>query len=184
MSQFAEYSHQGSLGIPLSSLGLLIRDARVADVAQVAQIASEREEQPLEHHVRATAGLLAQRSEGKSVDMKVAEFGGQVIGFGKSGHISPPVSAPPNCIPEGWYLTGVVVDPKFRRKRVGYELTHARIEWLFRRTSSVYYFANSRNLPTIALHNHFGFTEVARDIYVPKVTFTDGIGVLFKLTRP
>lgn len=186
MSRFAEYSPDPvRRGIPLASMGLIIREARAADVAPVARIAGEREEQPVEHFVRATADLLARKARGDAVDMKVAEFGGEVIGFGKSGYITPPPRSPSNCIPEGWYLTGLVVDPKFRRKRVGHELTRARIEWLFQRTESVYYFANSRNHPTITLHDHFGFKEVSRDIWVPKVTFsgTGSVGVLYGLNR-
>jgi hypothetical protein len=47
----------------------------------------------------------------------------------------------------------------------------------------VYYFANSRNEASIAMHAGFGFTEPRRPFEFPGVMFEGGVGVLFCLTR-
>ena len=44
----------------------------------------------------------------------------------------------------------------------------------------MYYFANSSNLASIDLHAGFGFQEVARDIDVPGLACTGGVGILFR----
>ncbi len=76
--------------------------------------------------------------------------------------------------------------PAFRRRGVGYDLTRARIEWLRQRTDLVRYIATAVNPATIALHEGFGFVEVARNVAAPGVTFTGGVGLLFELelSRP
>lgn len=85
-------------------------------------------------------------------------------------------------IPHGWYLAGVVVAPRYRRRGIAGALTRHRLEWLRERGArEVYYFANARNRASIALHERFGFREVRRDIVVPRVTFEGGAGVLYAL---
>jgi len=93
----------------------------------------------------------------------------------------PPEGAPANAVPDGWYLTGVIVTPQFRRRRIGHQLTQARLQWLLRRTSNVYYVASAQNRVMIELHRQFGFVEMTRDFSFPDVTFTGGVGILFEV---
>ncbi len=115
--------------------------------------------------------------------LAVAEFERRIVGFGKTGTLRPPPGAPANCIPEGCYLTGLVVAPELRRRGVGHELTHHRLERIFEHEPVAYYFATAINRPTIALHERLGFREIARDIWVNGASFTGGMGVLFALRR-
>lgn len=105
----------------------------------------------------------------------------ELAAFGRCGRLLPPADARANCIPPGWYLTGVVVSPPHRRQGVGSALMHARVVWLFERTNRVYYFVNNRKLASIALHAALGFREIARDIRAPVRQFTGGVGLLHAL---
>jgi ribosomal protein S18 acetylase RimI-like enzyme len=112
----------------------------------------------------------------------VAVADGTVTGYGRVSEHRPerprPAEAPP-----GFYLGGVVVDPRFRRRGIGLALTRARIELVFTMADEVWYFTNARNTPSIAMHAHLGFTEVTRDFWFPGVTFEGGQGILFR-ARP
>lgn len=55
----------------------------------------------------------------------VARLKGQVIGYGKASFLAPSQQDGGGA-PEGWYLTGLVVDPTARRRGVGRQLTQAR----------------------------------------------------------
>lgn len=87
--------------------------------------------------------------------------------------------------PIGYYLSGVVVDPGHRGQGIGGQLIRARMDFAWSAgASALYYFANSRNAPSIALHAKFGFREIKRPFQFPGVTYQDGVGVLFRLERP
>jgi len=89
-------------------------------------------------------------------------------------------------VPGGYYLTGLVVEPKYRKKGIGRALVTARLDWAWPRTDYVWYFQNSRNDVSKMTHGKLGFEEVARDITIPGVTFDwrDGTGVLYRAGRP
>ncbi|WP_233120802.1 N-acetyltransferase [Tessaracoccus sp. ZS01] len=81
--------------------------------------------------------------------------------------------------PDGWYLTGVVVDPTVRRGGVGLRLTEARLEALrVRGTETVWYFATARNTVSLDLHRRLGFRDVTREFSISGVSFDGGEGVL------
>jgi RimJ/RimL family protein N-acetyltransferase len=87
--------------------------------------------------------------------------------------------------PIGYYLSGVVVDPGHRGQGVGGQLIGARMDFAWSAGApALYYFANSRNTASIAMHAKFGFREVKRPFRFPGVAFEDGVGVLFRLERP
>jgi ribosomal protein S18 acetylase RimI-like enzyme len=107
----------------------------------------------------------------------VADAG--VVGYGRLRRHHAPRFDPP-----GYYLGGVVVDPAWRRHGIGTKLTECRVEAAWAAGAEMlYYFANSRNEASIAMHRDFGFTELQRPYEFPGVTFADGVGVLFGLTR-
>ena len=109
----------------------------------------------------------------------VAQAGHDVVGYGRlrlhrAARFDPP----------GYYLGGVVVDPAWRRQGAGTALTRGRLQAAWAAGAQVvYYFANSRNEASIAMHRGFGFTELRRPFEFPGVTFDGGVGVLFGLTR-
>ena len=112
----------------------------------------------------------------------VAEIEGAIAGFGRVQLPPPPKDPPPNGVPLGWYLIGVMVDSRWRRRGLGDSLTLARLGWVQQRANEVWYFANAKNRASIDLHEKYGFVKVTRDSTVAGVTFDGGhgSGILFR----
>jgi len=81
-----------------------------------------------------------------------------IVGAGKT-HFQ---AEPERGAPAGYYLGGVSVHPDHRRRGVGFGLTRARIDWVWERSDTVYYFTDDTNVASMRLHASFGFTEIAR----------------------
>jgi len=182
MGLFAKFSRKSN---DKPSLGpkdaFVIREAEDRDVPELAQIAAEREGDSASAQLSSFQKLLRQnRQTGRALAL-VGELAKEIIGFAKATYFSPPPDPLPNIAPEGWYLGGVVVAPRFRRRGVANQLTHMRLEWTAQRSSCAYYFVNERNTVSIDLHRHFGFVELTRDFSFPGATFEGGSGILFKL---
>jgi ribosomal protein S18 acetylase RimI-like enzyme len=182
MSFFAKYEKKSTGSSSLVGKGLVIRDCKYPDLSEAAKIQCEREGGELTHHQIKLKAFLEKSNDPLKANFKVAELNKKIIGLGKSEYIIPPENAPQNCIPEGWYLSGVIVSPGYRRLGIGLELTKARIDWLFRKTDTVYYFANSKNKVSIELHTKLGFKENARNIWAPGLS-GDGVHILYFLTN-
>jgi cold shock CspA family protein/ribosomal protein S18 acetylase RimI-like enzyme len=103
---------------------------------------------------------------------------GQLAGYSTLAWLAPGIGHPTSAAPDGWYLLGLVVAPRFRRHGVGQRLTAERLRWLQGRTERVWYFASSDNLASIDLHTGFGFRLFAEHLEFPGVGFT-GTGLLF-----
>jgi ribosomal protein S18 acetylase RimI-like enzyme len=108
----------------------------------------------------------------------LAETGGQVAAYGRARRFDPPPDAPANIAPAGYYLTGLLVAPEYRRQGIGEQLTRARMAWTAARAAEIWFFANAANRASLLLHHGLGFREVTRDFTYPGVTFTGGVGVL------
>ena len=173
MSKFAEYAPEGKRESPLcASNGLSIRPLLASDLAQVARLQAQREGGDPDAHLESLSREFAANRGATGSAIWVAALGDRVIGFARASYFSPPAGAPAGTAPEGWYLLGLIVDPEFRRRGVGIELTHTRLQWIAQRSENAYYFASARNLPTIDLHRRLGFTEVTRSFVFPGVSFT------------
>lgn len=145
-----------------------------------ARIQCEREGGNLTNHQKKLEAFLEKTNDPLKANFKIAQLNKIIVGFGKTEYIIPPDDSPQNCIPEGWYLSGVIVSPGYRRRGIGLELTKARIEWLSGKTNRVYHFANSENLVSIELHANLGFKEIARNIWAPGLS-GEGVHVLYSL---
>ncbi|MBJ7598956.1 GNAT family N-acetyltransferase [Candidatus Nephthysia bennettiae] len=154
-----------------------MRPAAPADVEVLAAIRQEREGGHLPELARRFFRALAEPAGGRVLLVGLIE--GEVSGYGLAGHFDPPADSPANHAPAGWYLQGLVVRVARRRLGLGAELTRRRLEWLSGRAERAYYFANSANQASIALHAGLGFQELSRDFWYPDVTFIGGEGVLF-----
>jgi ribosomal protein S18 acetylase RimI-like enzyme len=108
----------------------------------------------------------------------VAMVDGELAGYSRLAWLAPGIGHPTTAAPDGWYLLGLVVDPRFRRKGVGRRLTAERLRWLHGRTDRVWYFASNANQASIDLHTEFGFSQRAENLDFPGVSFT-GTGLLF-----
>jgi len=177
LSKFAEFTPRSapSSGVPAD---LVIRPAIPPDLPALARIAAERENEPVEKWQTAFEHIHAECAGGQSV-LLVADVGDAIAGYGKAGHFAPPPGSPANVAPAGFYLTGVIVDPTFRRRGIGLALTRARLDWIRGRSPRAYYFGNERNRVTIELHRAVGFVELTRDFSHPQVRFEGGVGILF-----
>jgi ribosomal protein S18 acetylase RimI-like enzyme len=156
----------------------MVRVATFADLERIAEISHARNGgEPAQVRARFERDVARTAHSGRR-RLWVAEIDGLLAGFGGVHRFRPAPDAPRNVAPAGWYLSGVVVDPALRRRSAGSALTHARLEFIRERADHAYYVASSLNRASIDLHARFGFRQVARDFYFPRVTFT-GAGVLF-----
>jgi ribosomal protein S18 acetylase RimI-like enzyme len=161
-------------------LEVIIRPARLSDAEAVGRISADRNGTDPATEVAAVERALVDDAMGRRRILLVAELAGSVVGFAKARYRAGETSAGEGGLPGGWYLTGVVVEPRFRRRGVGAKLTAARMRWVAERGPAAYYFANARNRVSIALHESFGFVEVARAAAFGGVSFVGGEGILFK----
>jgi ribosomal protein S18 acetylase RimI-like enzyme len=86
--------------------------------------------------------------------------------------------------PAGHYLGGVSVHPNHRRRGVGLALTRARIDWVWARSDTVYYFTDDDNTASMGLHAGFGFEEIARLPTILGARANRESLVLFRAVRP
>ena len=183
MSLFADYSPERG-GEPLPPEDLAIRPARRSDAAPIGRLIAEREGRSMESGVDEAQREIARSESDEPFLLCVAEADEKIISFGRCGWLDPRPAGKPhaaqNAAPCGWYLMGIIVAPAFRRRGVGFELTRYRMRWLATRAREAYYFVNARNRASIDLHEKLGFTELTRDFTIPKVSFTGGVGILFR----
>jgi predicted N-acetyltransferase YhbS len=108
----------------------------------------------------------------------IARNDDKIVGFGRAGHVQV------EGTPAGWYLNGVIVDERFRRRGIGLELTRRRLKWIAHRADEAYFFVNSLNRASIDLHARLGFQEICRPFEFPGAHFSGGgVGALFRADR-
>lgn len=101
-----------------------------------------------------------------------------MIGYGKSGLCEP--TSDQDQAPAGHYLTGVIVDPAWRRLGIGAELTRRRLAGIWSRGESAWFFTNTRNQASLELHAALGFVEIGRAASYLGEPFDGGSGVLLR----
>lgn len=111
----------------------------------------------------------------------VAEAATGLVAYARTGRFVPAADALANTAPAGWYLTGLSVDPDWRRRGIARALTEERLDWVAARADVAWYFANAGNRVSLALHASLGFVEVTRDFSFPGVEFPGGAGVLCRV---
>lgn len=112
----------------------------------------------------------------------VAATEDEIVGFARAAWRDFGEAPEARDLPSGWYLTGIVVSPGFRRRGIGRALTHHRLVHLAALgAEEVYSFTSAGNRVSVALHESLGFEEQRRDIVVPGVTFHGGVGVLYRI---
>lgn len=102
----------------------------------------------------------------------IALIDNQLAGYGTVGWLAPAESDSDSAAPQGWYLLGLIVDPRCRRQGVGHHLTGTRMAWIQNRAPQAWYFVSSANRASIDLHAQFGFQLAIDDFTLPGVKFT------------
>ena len=146
-----------------------VRAAVPGDARAIAPIDVEREGQTVDELAARIQRALEHLREPDSRRYScVAEVEGRIVGYGKCRYMtfSEEEGADPS-IPDGWYLTGVEVLRRHRRRGIGRALTVHRLQWLGARTDVVYYFTGERNYVSQDLHRDLGFEDLARGIEIP-----------------
>lgn len=175
MSLFAEYDplrHGGP-----TPAGLSTRPATVGDVPALAAIRAARDGIPEGEAAAVFARQLASAAAGRALVL-VAVLDDAPVGYAVAERLAIP------GLPEGWYLTGVVVAPAHRRQGIAARLTRARLGWVAARDRRAHYFTNERNRASLDLHARFGFRELVRGLDVPGLTFAGGVGLLLGVDLP
>jgi aminoglycoside 6'-N-acetyltransferase I len=94
----------------------------------------------------------------------------EVVGVAKTHFHSEPEGG----APAGHYLGGVIINPNFRRRGIGSALTRVRMEWIWSRSSTAYYFANEHNTASIRMHETLGFQPIGRFAQIGESQLTTG----------
>lgn len=177
MSKFAAYEPEGRHGVePAIYLGIAVAGAE--HIEGLASLTAEREGGDPGRYVSSLrAQTEAPPSHGR---VFVGTLAGDVVGLAKVSRLGDDQPS----LPGGWYLSGMMVAEPHRRRGIGRRLTEHRIAWLRDRTERIHYFASLRNRASIILHEQLGFEEVRRNIRVPGVAFTGGVGALYVLSWP
>jgi ribosomal protein S18 acetylase RimI-like enzyme len=90
---------------------MIIRPAASADLPVAARLAvAERGGEHAQWQARFAADLTD-----PDACLLLAETGGQVTAYGRARRFDPPPGAPAGTAPAGYYLTGVLVAPGYRR---------------------------------------------------------------------
>ncbi|MGO9959560.1 MAG: N-acetyltransferase family protein [Solirubrobacteraceae bacterium] len=113
----------------------------------------------------------------------LASADGELAGYGRCARFEHGPDAPPDVAPEGYYMGGLLVASRWRRRGIAEALTRARMAWAFEHAPEVWYFTNARNTASLALHAKLGFVEVTRSFSYPTVSFDGGVGVLGRALR-
>jgi GNAT superfamily N-acetyltransferase len=158
---------------------LIIREAGMDDAEMLTELRLSREKGDFKQTLEKFEAEIKNLERNERL-LIVAEVAGKVIAFARANYFRLPDNASYNMCPEGWYLTGVLVDSSYRSLGIGSALTSYRLAWIAERADKAYYFSNARNRVSIRLHSKFGFKEVSRDFVYPDVEFRGGKGILFE----
>jgi len=90
----------------------------------------------------------------------VATISDSVVAYGHTTFHSRTSDNGVNAGPSGYFLSGLLVSPGFRRQGLGTLLTSARIDELRQVTDVIYYRTEPDNQATIDVHSKLGFKEV------------------------
>lgn len=149
------------------AVGVTVRTATQTDVPALATLFCEEHGGAADQTAPHIADHFKLIAEGLPDYVCVAEIDSMVVGFGKCGHRAMGELGAVN-LPDGFYLAGVYTTPRFRRRGVGHEVTVHRLQWISQHADAAYYFTDTDNEASIALHVAMGFVEVRSDASPPR----------------
>ena len=159
---------------------LVVRTATAADLDACAALVLELNGG---QHARWRASL-ERTSARQDAALMVADVNGEIAGYARIAWRDLPDDAAENAAPAGFYLLGLVVAGRWRRRGIAEALTLERLQWAWARSDRVFYFASADNLASLAVHERLGFRELTRDFTMPGLDYAPGGGVLACCRRP
>lgn len=155
---------------------VIVSAATPRDAAACVTLAAKASGRP----VREWRDRLHEDLEAADRLLLVAHAASRIVGYGRARRFEPDRDAPDDVCPAGYYLLGLFVEPDVRRCGVARALTEMRLAWIRERSTSAWFFTNAQNVASIELHRRCGFVEVTRAFSFPRVTFTGGVGILYR----
>lgn len=160
--------------------GLQVREATTADVDSCVELIMA-----LEGGSAHSWRSMFERTIGTADQaLFVADVDGEIIGYARVLSHRRTQTASGDAAPAGYYLMGLVVGDRWRRRGIARALTEARLDWCWARTDRVWYFASADNRASLDAHRGLGFREVTREFQFAGVEFAGGVGVLSVCERP
>jgi aminoglycoside 6'-N-acetyltransferase I len=150
---------------------LEFRPARLTDLDTVAALATLQSGRDRAHTRTKTRELLLQQDPPTLIAVAAGPSG--ILGFGQAGWLPCMDATDARCVPAGWYLLGVVVDPAARRRQIGARLTTYRLDWLRQQApgGTVRYFRAHDNIASARLHAPYGFALERPDVWAPGLEY-------------
>ncbi|WP_231904889.1 GNAT family N-acetyltransferase [Streptantibioticus cattleyicolor] len=127
------------------------------------------------------ADRIHRTRQGERTLVITAKVSGEPVGYANVAFLP---AHPVDRAPAGYYLTGVTVDPVWRRRGIGKLLTRRRMDWVWERDPVVRCFVSARNRASLDLHRGLGFKRVAAGASFQGVEFTGGEGLLLRADAP
>ncbi|SEN79609.1 Ribosomal protein S18 acetylase RimI [Actinacidiphila rubida] len=164
-------------------------DARPDPVSAVLAEATEEDVPVLgELQARARGGAAGdwadsiRRALGRRQSLVVtAKIAGEAVGYANAEFLP---EHPVDRAPAGYYLTGVTVDPDWRRRGIATLLTRRRMDWIRERDAAVWCFVSARNGASLDLHRDLGFRRERPGASFQGVEFAGGEGWLLRADPP
>ena len=164
--------------------GVIYRLASISDASKISKITFEREglvrNKDFKYYLERTREELENIETATDFHLIVAEYKGEIIGYGRSIYYDLRKIQVTYPAPSGWYLMGLVVKPEFRRHGIGHRITEERLTRLSKRSNKVYCVVNSNNKAAVDLYEKSGFRKVDEGEGFLKIKFDGGKGYLFK----
>lgn len=158
------------------------RIAKIEDINRIAEITHEFDQQSLDGYINAFKKQVEQNFEKESCAyIFVALIDNFIVGHGKLLNYKKDRLDVDYPSPEGWYLNGIIVDPKFRRLGVAKALLHFREQFAVEKNdiNDLFSIVAADNIPSIQYHQKLGLKEVRRAPGFLKIKLHCGEGILF-----
>ncbi|GAA4903473.1 ribosomal protein S18 acetylase RimI-like enzyme [Stackebrandtia albiflava] len=172
--RYVEYESTPGRRLPKMAVAVRLSD-RPQDLVVCAALSAEYNgEEPRRALVNAQQHVAKPRN---ALFVATGPDGG-IVGYARISYVTTPPNPAPDSAPEGYYLGGMVIDPRFRRRGVGTRLTTERLKFIANRSADAWYLVNKDNRASIALHVAHDFHETTREFTFPGVVFDGPGGIL------
>lgn len=158
-----------------------LRLAIKKDIPRIVEITQEHEPSSIEGYTKAFVEQVDLNNLKSSISfIFVALRDEKVVGHAKLFRYTKDLKVD-YASPEGWYLNGIIVDPKYRRSGIAKRLLKYREKFILGKLeeANLYSIVSSVNEASIGYHKSLGFKEHLRAPGFLKIKLNCGEGILF-----